>query len=126
MCVSIKYQRVTESIFYQKDAISVGLPWFRKRPPLCRALEGKKRQTLLNNQNKWKEHESQVEYRKAHSQQKANLLSPLAEKSVRDFSGRREKNWRERKLFFPGFPSAGLLFMGKKKIIIGRRMPGSK
>lgn len=59
-----------------------------------------KRETVLNNQNKWKEHESQVEYRKAHSQQKANLLSLLAEKSVRDFSGRREKNWRERKLFF--------------------------
>lgn len=73
-----------------------------------------KRQALLSNQNKQKEHESQVEYKKAHSQQKANLLSPLAEKPVRNFSGRREKNWRERKLFFLVFPSAGLLFNGKK------------
>lgn len=60
---------------------------------------GEKRQTPLNDQSKWNEHESQVEYRKAHSQQKANLLFPLAEKPVRDFSGRREKNGRERKLF---------------------------
>lgn len=59
-----------------------------------------KQQTPLRTQSKWKEHKSQVEYRKAHSQQKANLLSPLAEKPVRDFSGRRETNCRERKLFF--------------------------
>lgn len=77
-----------------------------------------KRQTLLNNQNEWKEHESQVEYRKAHSQQKADLLSPLAEKSVRELEGK--------EIVFLGFPSAGLLFTGKKKIIIGRRMLGSK
>ena len=43
-----------------------------------------KRQTHLSNKNKWKEHDSQVEYRKAHSQQKPNLLSPLAEKPVRE------------------------------------------
>lgn len=78
-----------------------------------------KRQTLLNNQNKWKEHESQVEYRKAHSQQKANLLSPLAEKSVRDFSGRREKNWRERKLFSLVFHLPDSCSWGRKKSLLG-------
>jgi len=46
------------------------------------------------------------------------LLSPLAEKSVRELEGK--------EIVFLGFPSAGLLFTGKKKIIIGRRMPGSK
>ena len=60
---------------------------------------GGERETPLSNQNKGNEHESQVEYKRAHSQQKANLLSPLAEKPVRDFSGRREKNGRERKFF---------------------------
>lgn len=78
-----------------------------------------KRETVLNNQNKWKEHESQVEYRKAHSQQKANLLSLLAEKSVRDFSGRREKNWRERKLFFLVFHLLDSCSWGRKKSLLG-------
>ena len=75
-----------------------------------------KRQTPLNDQNKWNEHEGQVEYRKAHSQQKANLLSPLAEKPVRDFSGRREKNGRERKLFFLVFHLLDSCSWGRKSL----------
>lgn len=84
-----------------------------------------KRQTHLSNQKKRKELDSQLEYRKAHSQQKANLLSPLAEKPVRDFSGRREKSRKERKLFFLVFHLPDSCSQGRK-IIIGRRMLGSK
>lgn len=89
----------------------------RKRSSLCRVPgEGGKRQTPLNNQNKGNEQESQVEYRGAHSQQKANLLSPLAEKPVRDVSGRREKNGRERKLFFLVFHLLDSCRQGKKSL----------
>lgn len=82
---------------------------------------GEKRQTPLNDQSKWNEHESQVEYRKAHSQQKANLLFPLAEKPVRDFSGRREKNGRERKLFLLVFHLPDSCSQGRKLLGIKRQ-----